>query len=361
MYGAAVHKCNRRHVHATDGDTITLMFKPDISKCSNPPNRILIKVTRGSQEYCRMTIDKRICKASDQTSTYCRCVDGSENIQFSMKVDRSSDVVYNWVWSSSDTGTERHHLIRFNVSNSPFSRPVIVGLQTNQVVRVGEDLTLTCVVPCTKSPLSSVNFTCGHRSGSFNRTTGFHTLTFNPLTAADDGAECRCTATWLQDANYFHAEESAVLTVKESKKVVSIPTMIMFVTLSHLVGVLWSGTIFFIILRRKVRPRIRRMRRRRLPPRPNPLCLPTNVAAYDDIPDSWTTSDRLKNYDRKAAAPSKTARELTTVTSTDALKTTQKFLEVPEPAATSTNATKPAASARSRAATPKALQSRVLS
>lgn len=153
--------------------------------------------------------------------------------------------------------------------------------------------------------------------------------------------------------------------------------MIMFVTLSHLVGVLWSGTIFFIILRRKgwflmcasliyyqithcgekairqgknlldfliifihimfhplflddwvyeyirytvfmigyeymtctfmsvyrnsfssdvthflgptVRPRIRRMRRRRLPPRPNPLCLPTNVAAYDDIPDSWTS------------------------------------------------------------------------
>lgn len=104
-------------VHATDGDTITLMFKPDTSKCSNPPNRILIKVKGKSQEYCKVTIDKGICKASDQTSTVCRCVDGSENIQFSMKVDRSSDVVYNWVWSSSDTGTERHRMIRFNVSS----------------------------------------------------------------------------------------------------------------------------------------------------------------------------------------------------------------------------------------------------
>lgn len=104
-------------VHATDGDIITLMFKPDISKCSNPPNRILIKVTRGSQDYCRMTIERGICKTSDRTSTVCRCVDGSENIQFSMKVDRSSDVDYNWVWSNYDTGTERHRMIRFNVSS----------------------------------------------------------------------------------------------------------------------------------------------------------------------------------------------------------------------------------------------------
>ncbi|KAK7488163.1 hypothetical protein BaRGS_00020605 [Batillaria attramentaria] len=106
--------------------------------------------------------------------------------------------------------------IEFNYP--PPSAPVISGYYPGDVVQVGLSLTMTCTVRGGKPLVTSVVFQCTGQPDDVpddgDDTEVRSSLTINPLTAADNGKVCTCSAVWKAAALYT-LKDSRTLSVND--------------------------------------------------------------------------------------------------------------------------------------------------
>lgn len=104
----------------------------------------------------------------------------------------------------------------FFCPDPPRSAPEVHGLVEGQHLSVGQTLTASCTVKGGNPPVATVKFTCGRlddNNDNVNDDEVSSSVTFNPVTAEDNGTVCLCTAFWLPKKEFYVLKKSMRVTV----------------------------------------------------------------------------------------------------------------------------------------------------
>lgn len=103
----------------------------------------------------------------------------------------------------------------FIITDPPPGPPMIEGLKDNQLLFVGDNLTLTCTVSGGKPLVSFVNFTCGQRTGTlmYTDTSVSSILTYPSLAVTDKDTKCHCAASWQPEKQLYQKEATTELVI----------------------------------------------------------------------------------------------------------------------------------------------------
>ncbi|KAK7469706.1 hypothetical protein BaRGS_00036288 [Batillaria attramentaria] len=103
----------------------------------------------------------------------------------------------------------------------PPSQPVIRGYATNQVLTVGDNVSLTCTVSGGKPPITDITFYCQRNglessAGIFDPLSSSSTVAIDLLDASDNGTVCLCIGVWRPDTTrYFRGAVSLKVAGRE--------------------------------------------------------------------------------------------------------------------------------------------------